>query len=154
MKILIVLSDFIMPLTIFYIVGFGLLMKQNVYEDFVKGAVEGIKTVADIMPTLIGLMVGVGILRASGFLDMLSMVIGEFTKYINFPAELVPLAIVKMFSSSASTGLLLDLFKKYGPDSFIGTTASIMMSCTDATVILGRNKLGGFTYGNSYYRKH
>lgn len=131
MKILIFLSDFIMPLTLFYIVGFGLMMKQNVYDDFVKGAVDGFKTVVDIMPTLIGLMVGVGILRASGFLDMLSSVIGSFTQIFNFPSQLVPLAIVKMFSSSAATGLLLDIFKNYGPDSSIGMIASIMMSCTE-----------------------
>lgn len=131
MKIIIFLSDYIMPLVIFYIVGFGLLMKKNVYEDFIKGAKDGFKTVVEIMPTLVGLMIGVGILRASGFLDFISKVIGIFTDKINFQAELVPLAIVRLFSSSAATGLALDLFKEYGPDSAIGTTASIMMGCTE-----------------------
>ena len=83
------------------------------------------------MPTLIALMVAVGILIASGFLDMLSSLIGQFSDYIGFPGELVPLTVVKMFSSSASTGLLLDLYKEYGTDSYIGRIASISMACTE-----------------------
>ncbi|MFP3155637.1 spore maturation protein [Lachnospiraceae bacterium ZAX-1] len=131
MNLLLFISDAIIPLLIFYIVGFGLLMKQNVYDDFIKGATDGFKTVIRIMPTLVGLMVAVGILRASGFLDFFSTLAGHLTAYIHFPAELVPVAIVKMFSSSASTGLVLDIFKQYGPDSYLGTVTSIMMSCTE-----------------------
>lgn len=84
-----------------------------------------------IMPTLIGLMIAVGILRASGFLDFLSELVGRFSGLIGFPGELVPLTVVKMFSSSAATGLLLDIFKEYGTDSYIGLIASISMSCTE-----------------------
>ena len=80
---------------------------------------------------VIGLMVAVGILRASGFLDYLSGLIGGVMKYVGFPSELVPLTVVKMFSSSAATGLLLDAFKEYGTDSYIGLVASISMSCTE-----------------------
>ena len=71
MKFLLFFSDMIIPLVIFYIVGFGLLMKQNVYESFVKGAKDGLITVYQIVPTLIGLMTAVGVLRASGLLDLL-----------------------------------------------------------------------------------
>jgi spore maturation protein B len=130
-KILIFLSDFIMPLMIFYIVGFGMLMKKNIYDEFIKGAADGFKTVLNIMPTLIGLMMGVGILRASGFLDFIGKLLGQVTNYIHFPSQLVPLSIVRLFSSSAATGLALDLFKEYGTDSHIGLTASIMMGCTE-----------------------
>ena len=76
-------------------------------------------------------MVGVGILRASGFLDLLSSVLGVITEPLRFPAELVPVSIVKMFSSSAATGLVLDIFKEFGPDSYFGIITSIMMSCTE-----------------------
>ena len=120
MQVFLYISDFIVPFLIFMIVVYGILMNINVYESFIKGAKSGFLTVIKIMPTLIGLMVAVGILRASGFLDFLAQIIGNFTKYIDFPGELVPLTIVKMFSSSAATGLLLDLYKEYGTDSFIG----------------------------------
>lgn len=131
MQFLTFLSDMIVPMIIFLIVSYGLLMKVNVYNTFIKGARSGFFTVIKIMPTLIGLMVSVGILRASGFLDYVSALIGKFTSYIGFPGELVPLTVVKMFSSSAATGLLLDTFKEYGTDSYIGLVASISMSCTE-----------------------
>lgn len=131
MKFLVFLSEISIPLILFYIVGFGILMKCHVYEEFVKGAKDGLLTVVKILPTLIGLMVAVGVLRASGFLDMLGCLLGNFTTHIGFPSELVPLAIIRMFSSSAATGLVLDIFKEFGTDSYIGLIASIMMSCTE-----------------------
>ena len=106
-------------------------MRINVYDEFIKGAKKGFGTVIKIMPTLIGLMVSVGVLRASGFLELLANIIGKVTVYVGFPAELVPLTIVKMFSSSAATGLLLDLYKQYGTDSRIGLIASVMLSSTE-----------------------
>ena len=131
MNILLSLSDAVIPILIFSIVGYGLLTHHNIYDDFIKGAKDGFQTVISIMPTLIGLMVGVGILRASGFLDLLSSILGVITEPLKFPAELVPVSIVKMFSSSAATGLVLDIFKEFGPDSYYGIITSIMMSCTE-----------------------
>lgn len=131
MSFLLYLSNLIVPLMILGIVTYGLSMRINVYDEFIKGAKKGFGTVIKIMPTLIGLMVAVGILRASGFLELLANLIGKITVHIGFPAELVPLAIVKMFSSSAATGLLLDLYKQYGTDSRIGLIASIMLSSTE-----------------------
>ena len=131
MGFLLYLSNIIIPLVIFCVVTYGLLQKVNVYSTFIQGARSGFFTVIKIMPTLIGLMTAVGILRASGFFDFLAGIIGRFTSHIGFPGELVPLTIVKMFSSSAATGLLLDLFKEYGTDSQIGLIASISMSCTE-----------------------
>lgn len=125
------ISNIIIPVIIFYIIAYGVANKSNVYEDFVKGAKEGLKTVVGIMPTLIALMTAVGILRASGFLTMLGNLVRPLSDAIGFPAELVPLAFIKMFSSSAATGLVLDIFKNYGTDSLIGLITSIMMSCTE-----------------------
>lgn len=131
MKILLFLSEVTIPLIIFYIVAFGILQKVKVYESFITGAAAGLKTVVKILPTLIGLMVAVGILRGSGFLDMIGRYLGKITDTLGFPAPLVPLVFVRMFSSSAATGLALDIFKEYGTDSRIGFIASIMLSCTE-----------------------
>ena len=131
MRFFLYITDMIIPMVIFGIVCYGILMKVDVYDTFIKGAKSGFFTVIKIMPTLVGLMVAVGVLRASGFLDFLAGIIGNFTKYIGFPGEMVPLTIVKMFSSSAATGLLLDAYKEYGTDSFLGLVASISMSCTE-----------------------
>lgn len=131
MNFILMMSAFIIPLLIFFIVLYGVLNKTDVYDVFVEGAVDGLKTVVNIAPTLIGLMVAVGVLRASGFLDFLAGILSGAMERIGFPSQLVPLTLVRMFSSSAATGLALDIFKEFGPDSYIGRVASIMMSCTE-----------------------
>ena len=131
MDFLMYLSDFMIPLVIFYVVGIGLLMKNNVYDDFVKGAADGFKIVGNILPTLIGLMMATGILRASGALDIFSECISVVTEKIGLASEVIPLIVVKMFSSSAATSLLLDLYKQFGVDSQIGQLGSILMSCSE-----------------------
>ena len=131
MNFLLYLSNFIIPFLILYIVGYGLLQKTNVYDEFIKGAEDGFQVVKGIMPTLIGLMVAIGVLRASGTLDLLSNVLKPVVDRLHFPSELVPVVVVKMFSSSAATSLLLDVYKNYGPDSYLGRLASILMSCSE-----------------------
>lgn len=131
MRFLVFLSETAIPMLIFVIVGTGILNHQKVYEEFVQGAADGFKTVAGILPTLIGLMVAVGVLRASGLLDAAVQLGAVLTDHIGFPAELVPITLVKMFSSSAATGLLLDIYKEYGTDSSLGKMASVMLSSTE-----------------------
>ena len=97
MKVLVYLSDFMIPLVIFYVVGIGLLKKNNVYDDFAEGAEKGFQIVGGILPTLIGLMVATGILRASRALDLLSALIGPVTEKLGLVPEVLPLIIVKMF---------------------------------------------------------
>ena len=76
-------------------------------------------------------MVGVGILRESGFMEWFAGLLSPVVAFLHFPAELFSLFIVKMFSSSAATGLLLDVYKTYGTDSYLGTLASVLMSCSE-----------------------
>jgi spore maturation protein B len=125
------MSDIIIPLVIFFITGYGIASGVKVYECFLKGAKDGLKTVVEIVPTLIGLMAAVGILRASGFFDGIGSLFGPLTSAIGLPAEIIPLIVVKLFSASAATGLVLDIFKNYGTDSYAGMVTSIMMSCTE-----------------------
>lgn len=131
MRVILFFSNMIIPVIILGIVCYGIFHNVDVYESFIKGANSGFQTVIKIAPTLIALMLAVGILRASGLLEEVGMWIGKVTNYIGFPGELVPLTVVKMFSSSAATGLLLDLYKEYGTDSRIGLIASISMACTE-----------------------
>lgn len=131
MRYLMFFSDMIIPMTVFLIVICGVSRKVDVYDTFIRGANSGFRTVIKIMPTMIALMAAVGILRASGLLELLSEQIGKISSYIGFPGELVPLSVVKMFSSSAAVGLLLDLYKEYGTDSRIGWIASVSMACTE-----------------------
>ena len=124
-------SDGIVPLLLFLVVGYGMAAKIPVYDVFVDGAKEGLGIVGRIFPTLVGLMVGVGVLRASGFLNLISQLLGGVTEQLRFPSELLPLTLVRLFSSSAATGLVLDVFKTYGTDTRIGFLASLLMCCTE-----------------------
>ena len=105
MRLFLYISDFIVPFMILSILIYGIFAGVNVYDTFIQGAKRGFWTVVRLMPTLIGLMA--------------------------FPGALVPLTIVKMFSSSAATGLLLDIYKEFGTDSRNGMIASISMACTE-----------------------
>ena len=124
-------SNLIIPLLLFFVVGYGLLHRVKVYEEFVKGAKDGFQTVIQIMPTLVGLMIAVGVLRASGFLDFLAQLLAPLADLCHIPAVTLPLLFIKMFSSSAATGMVLSLFKQFGTDSYIGMFVSIVVSCTE-----------------------
>ena len=127
------ISNILIPALIFYVVAMGLSQKKDIYACFTKGAADGIRTVIGIVPTLIGLMISVGVLRASGFLDfacgMLGKIFDIFTD--SFPNELISLFVVKLFSASAATGLALDIFKEYGTDSFAGYATSLALASTE-----------------------
>lgn len=134
MNILLYFSELAIPLTAAYIIAYGLVSKRNVFDDFTKGAENGLKTTIELIPTLIGLLMAVRVLRSSGLLDFLCSLLGKLIHLLgmaDFPEELLPLAIVKLFSASAANGLLFDIFKEYSTDSFFGLAASIMMSCSE-----------------------
>jgi len=113
------------------ILMYAISKRVAIYDNFIVGAKDGFQTVFSIAPTIIGLMVAVGMLRASGALDILSGLISPLTNYIGYPTETVPLTLMRLVSSSASVGLLTDIYDNYGPDSFIGQFTSIMMSSTE-----------------------
>lgn len=131
MNFMLILSDLMIPLVLVYILFYGYSKKIDVYEAFIVGAKDGLVTVVQIAPTLIGLMISVGILRASGALDLFSNFIAPITNRLGYPTEVVPLTFMRLISSSASTGILLDLYKNYGVDTFIGNFVSVMMSSTE-----------------------
>ena len=131
MNFLVYLSNFCIPLLLFYMIAYGLLTKTDIYKEFTEGAKDGFQVTLGILPTLIGLMTGVGMLRASGFLELLSGLLKPAAEALFFPAELVPLVVVKLFSSSAATGLVLDIFKEFGPDSYLGKVTSLICSSTE-----------------------
>lgn len=131
MHILTWISNIMVPLVFFYILGYALFAKVKVYEVFLKGAEDGLKVVCGIAPTLIGLLVGVGVLRASGFMEFAAGLIAPFVSRLEIPGEIVPLLFFKLFSGSAATGFVLDIFRTHGPDSYVGVMASILVSCTE-----------------------
>lgn len=131
MRWILVVSSIMIPLVIISIVSYGLLQGVNVYDAFAEGAKDGLKVTVQILPTLIGLMMAVGMLRTSGALDGITRIISPLLAWTRFPKEVIPIALMRSVSAAASVGLVLDAFKMYGPDSFIGRFISIMFGCTE-----------------------
>lgn len=134
MKVFLYFSDFIVPFTMFYIIIYGFFNHTDVYESFLKGVEEGFQIVIKIAPTMIALLVSIGVFRASGALDFVSNLLEPVGEILRIPVEMIPVFIVRIFSSSAAVSFVLDIFKEYGPDSNIGMMVSIMMSCTETVI--------------------
>ena len=125
--------NYIMPCIIAFITAYGLFKKIDVFETFVSGAKESIKTIYNIAPTLIGLIVSVTMLKESGALTLLCDVLSPLTEKIGFPSEILPLSLLRPVSGGGSTALLTNLLKDFGPDSFVGRCASVIAGSTETT---------------------
>lgn len=131
MRYLGLLSEYAIPAIFLLILLLGLLKDVKVFDVFVEGAREGITTVVKIIPTLVGLMVAVGVFKASGALDLIILAFKPLALLLGIPAETIPLAIMRPVSGSASLAILNEIIRTYGPDSYIGRTASTMMGSTE-----------------------
>lgn len=134
MKLVNFLSNLAMPIVILGIVAFGLKEKVKVFDTFLEGAKEGIEITLSLFPTLVGLFVAIGTLRASGVLDIIINFLTPILNIIHFPSEIMPLAMLRPISGSSSIAVATDIMKKYGVDSNIGIIASTIMGSTETTL--------------------
>jgi spore maturation protein B len=127
------ISNWIFLVFIIGIPFYGALKKINVFDAFVTGAKQGFETGVNIIPYLIAMMVAIGMLRASGFFELLKIMLAPALSTLGMPSELLPLALIRPFSGSASTGIMAELIHQYGGDSLIAKTAATMMGSTETT---------------------
>lgn len=125
--------DLIIPCLVLFIFIFGAIKRINVFDSFISGAKTNLRVGVEIIPSLIILMLAVGMLRTSGALDAFTRLISPIMEYIGFPAECVPLAILKPVSGSGALTVLEDILAKSSPDSFAGKVASVMAGSTETT---------------------
>lgn len=134
MKFIDYLSTSAMPVIILLIVLYAVLEKNKIFDTFLIGAKEGLEIVLKIFPTLVGLFVAIGLLRNSGILDLIINIIKPIIVLLNIPSEIMPLAMLRPISGSASIAVATDIMKKYGVDSRIGLIASTIMGSTETTL--------------------
>ena len=125
--------DLVVPLVVVVFIVFGMVKKVGVFDAFLVGAKEGLHTAYLIAPTLVGLITAVTMLKASGATDMLTKVLTPFAERLGFPAQIVPVALLRPVSGGGSTALILGIFEKWGPDSFAGKIVSVMAGSTETT---------------------
>lgn len=127
------ISKYIIPALFLLIFTYGYMKKVNVYDAFTSGAGEGLKITVNILPPMLGLMIGIQMMRASGAIELLAVGLKPILHWIGMPAEVLPLAILRPISGSASLGIVSDIIQTYGPDSYAGRLVSVMMGSTETT---------------------
>ena len=133
MNIINYISTMAVPLVIVIIIIYGILDKKKVYDIFLDGAKEGMKIVIKLFPTLLGIFLAVGALRSSGLLEVITQILAPITNKIGFPSQVIPLALLRPISGSASLGVATDIMTTYGVDSKIGLITSTIMGSTETT---------------------
>jgi spore maturation protein SpmA len=126
-------SDWAIPSLLFAIPVAAAARRVRVYEVFVEGAKEGFQIAIRIIPFLVAILVAIGMFRGSGAMDLFVRIVSPLTNLIGMPAEVLPAALMRPLSGSGTLGIVTELMKTHGPDSFIGRLASTIYGCTETT---------------------
>lgn len=129
-----IISKIILPFFVVVIIFYGVKKKVNVYDVFLEGAKEGLLTTFSIFPAIIAMIFAINIFLDSNFLEFLITLIRPVLGNFNLPIEIIPMALLRPVSGTASLAIMNDIFKGFGPDSFAGRLASILQGCTDTTI--------------------
>lgn len=126
--------ELIVPISVGFILLFGMIKRTKIFDAFIEGAIEGMHTLYMIIPTITGLVVAVEMLQKSGAIDLVCKMVEPLADFFNFPKEIVPMAVLRPVSGSGATALLTNIFENYGPDSFPGQIASVLAGSSETTI--------------------
>lgn len=127
------ISNMIIPILVLIIIIHGFIKRIDLYDEFVKGAKSSFPMIMTMFPCLLGMILGVNIFTKSGVLDWFFSFLKPIFSYWKIPFEILPMIVMRPISGSSTLAILNGLFKKYGPDSLIGTIASVIQGSTDTT---------------------
>lgn len=128
------LSKIVIPLFVILVIFYGFKKKINVYESFLEGAKEGLLITFNIFPAIIAMVFAINIFLDSNFIYFLLGSLKDFFAFLNIPLEIMPVALLRPISGTATLAIMNDIFINYGPDSYLGRLASILQGCTDTTI--------------------
>lgn len=128
--------NYLIPLVVIIILIYGMYKKIDIFDIFLLGVKEGLKTSFGLFPTIFAMTIAITILTSSNLIDSLIEIVRPFFTKIGFPSELLPLGILRPISGSSALALLNNILKVHGPDSFIGRVASVMQGSTDTTIYI------------------
>lgn len=127
------MTAYVIPVILAAVLVYGLVKGTDVFNVFLEGAREGLKTSVGILPALIALMVCVGMFRASGGLELLLRFLSPAANAVGMPEPLLPLALLRPLSGSGALVVFEDLLRQFGADSTTGRIASVLMGSTETT---------------------
>ncbi|MGI6169338.1 MAG: spore maturation protein [Christensenellales bacterium] len=125
------MSGYIIPAFVGLIVVIGMVRGVDVYEAFVEGASQGLKTAVNVLPYLTAMLLAVSVFRTAGGFSLIGQVLAPVLQLVGIPADVLPMVLIKPFSGSAALSVLADIFQAAGPDSYSGILASVMMGSTE-----------------------
>ena len=128
------LSKIVIPLFVFFIVFYGFIKKVNLYDSFLEGAKEGLHISVNIFPNVLAMVFAINIFLDSNFVYEILRVFEGFLMKVNIPLDILPMAILRPISGTATLAIMNDIFMSYGPDSYAGRLASVLQGCTDTTI--------------------
>ena len=130
------MSNYIIPSICLLVIIYGLYKNINIYDSFIQGVKEGLNLVFDIFPVIFSFSICVNVLIKSNILISLSSFVCSILGINNFSYEIVLLSLMRPVSGSSSLIILNDIFRLYGPDSYIGRVASLIQGSTDTTIYI------------------
>lgn len=130
------MTSFIIPIIVLFIIIYGFLHNVEIYDKFLEGVIEGLNLIVKIFPTIFAMTICINVLLNSNIINDTANYLNPILKIINYPSELLPLAIMRPISGSSSLIILDNILKINGPDSFIGRVASVLQGSTDTTIYI------------------
>ena len=127
-------SKIVIPIFIVFVIFYGFIKKVNIYDAFLEGAKEGLMISFNIFPSIIAMVFAINIFLDSNFVNAVLGVFTPILNLINIPLEIMPMALLRPISGTATLAIMNDIFIKYGPDSYAGRLASVLQGCTDTTI--------------------
>ena len=128
------ISNFIVPAFVLFIIIYSVKKKVNIYDSFLVGVKEGLVTTFRIAPAVIGMVFAINLFLSSHFLEYVFSFFTPILEVFNIPINVLPMAMVRPISGTASLAIMNNIFEMYGPDSFVGRLASNLQGCTDTTI--------------------
>ena len=126
-----IFSNLIVPLVILFIVIYGKIHKVDIYESFLRGAIDGLKTAWSILPSIIAIFLAIGIFKSGKGIEILEFIFSPVTKLMSIPKELIGLIIVKPLSSSGALGMYNELIQRVGIDTLIEKMGSTIVGASE-----------------------
>ena len=129
-----IIGAYALPVIVLLILVIGFAKKVPLFDAFVDGVKQSLPSLVRLIPVMVGLVTAVTVFRAGEAAQFISNLVSPIAKFLGFSSELIPLAILKPISGSASATLAADIMEQFGPDSITGVQAAILLGCGDTVM--------------------
>ena len=127
------LSELVVPLLLCAVGVWGTARKVDVYGALTKGAEEGLSVLLRILPSLVALLTAVYMFRSSGAMEFLSRLLAPLLSALGIPPETAPLLLIRPISGTGALAVGSELMERFGPDSYVGRVAAVMLGSSETT---------------------